>query len=86
MLHLSIITYVVCDCNQVNLMQPKLNTEEMTKANWHIRNISEETQRLVRTHAAYRNLSITEMLEIIISDWSEQNRLTLEKSNPKPGE
>lgn len=49
----------------------------MNKSNWNIRKVSEETQRIVRTHAAYRGISSAEMLEIIVSEWSQSNEITI---------
>ena len=47
--------------------QPKPNSR------WVIRNVGEETQKIVKLHAAFRDVTIAEMLETIVNEWHASN-------------
>lgn len=47
--------------------QPKSNSR------WVIRNVGEETQKIVKLHAAFRDITVAEMLEIIVNEWHASN-------------
>ena len=38
-----------------------------------VRNVSDETQKLLKLHATYRGLQLGEMLEIIVNEWHQQH-------------
>lgn len=42
-------------------------------ARWVIRNVSPETQKIVKLHASFRELTVAQMLEVIVNEWHSSN-------------